>query len=149
MWKICNILFAYYYQQFMVCDHADLTAEAVVMKYFLDHVVCQMLSFLCCYSEPLHLSSFYMYMKLATVLYCQMLHSLGTTFHPSLADGFLPDVYLMCLFPDITVPSHCRMQWLHSFLIRFLALSYRFCYVFFHIHSHFDDVSFLSGLITL
>ena len=47
------------------------------------HVVCLVFPFLCCYSGCQHLSGSYLQMILATVLYCQVLHSLGTAFHPS------------------------------------------------------------------
>ena len=51
----------------------------------------------------------------------------------------------MHLFLNINVPFHHGMAMLHSHLIMCLALSCIFLYVLFHVHLHFDDVSFLNG----
>ena len=84
---------------------------------------------------------------MAVVLQCWVVHSMRTAFCPSLAEDWLLDQYPMYLFVGIVVPSHCRIHGMF-FLMMVLALLYRFRYVLFDVHLHFDGNNFLSGLHT-
>ena len=53
-------------------------------------------------------------MLLAATLHCWGLHSLGTVFCPSLAEDLLLDLHLMCIFPNIAIPFHHGIPWMHS-----------------------------------
>ena len=52
----------------------------------LGHGLCPGFNFLCCYKGLLHWLGSCLQMLLVTVLHCQVLHSLGTAFCPSLAE---------------------------------------------------------------
>ena len=62
--------------------------------------------------------------------------------------GFTQDPYPMHLFLAIASLSHHRMPLLHHFLMIAFAVPHRYWYMLVHIHSLFEDVSFLSGLHT-
>ena len=82
---------------------------------FLLQVVCLVLLFLCYCSRSLHLPSFCLQLLLATALYCQMLHSMGTAFCFSFAEVLLLDLHLMHLIPGIIVPL-LNSSWLFSWV---------------------------------
>ena len=67
----------------------------------------------------LYLSGSCLQMLLAIALHYQVLHSLRTICHSSLAEDLLVDQHPMHLFLGILVLSHCKMPWLHSFWWQF------------------------------
>ena len=82
---------------------------------FLGHGVCIVLLFPCCYSRfPCFLGSC-LWMILAIALKCQVLHSLGTTTHPSLAEDLPLCWHPMHLYLRIAAAFPWRKPWSHSY----------------------------------
>ena len=135
----CDVFLTYCYQQFVVCDLANFRGV-------LGYIVCLAIPLPCCCVGLVTCQAF------TCECHWSQHCTVGASFHgncnmsltcrrPSL------DLNPALLFPNITVPFHCRMPWLHFFI--FLALSYRFWYVLFHVHSHFNHFSFLKQLTYL
>ena len=90
-WCVCSSILWTQYDRLATsfCNYAYLVGKPVVMEYFLDYSIYLVLHSLYYCSGSLHLLHFCWWMPLTTVLHCQALHFLRTTFYLLLAIGLL------------------------------------------------------------
>ena len=115
--------------------HLHIYQPYIIEKPYTEPVPsqCLVLLILCCYSRFPWFLTFCLWMFFAVVLHCWLLHSLEVAFNPSLAEDSLIDQELVCLFLSRFAPFYYKRPWLYSSWWCFLAMSYMFWYVLFHV----------------